>query len=141
MTMRPMLQLLLRLSSLGNRYIVIHLCDALQSTAHADGVCLGRWVKILHEILFFKTVLKAKKPPLGLPKSQGKAKQAKRTKKGHVPTLFFGPAPNTLKGGPSRGTTFSMRPPPSILQPHLSQNEETRTSCYLWMALGPRQAR
>lgn len=93
--MRPTPQLLLRLSSSGNRgtLLCIYAVRALQSTAHTDDACLGLWIKILHEILLFKMILKAKQKPLGLPKSHSKAKalKAKRTKKGHVPTLSFVP--------------------------------------------------
>lgn len=63
--------------------------------AQHDDAYLGRWVKVLHKILFYKMVPKAKKKTLGLSKLQGKveALEAKRTKKEHVLTLSFTPDP------------------------------------------------
>lgn len=113
-TVRPLSQALLRLSCSGKgRASPPIYANAQESTRQADDACLGRGVKILHGILFLKTVPKQRKIIRSSrshdvrPRLQG----PRKPRHGMFPLSPLPQTPGLPYPGPSGGTTLAVRPP------------------------------
>lgn len=140
MTVRPRPRLFLGLSCFGKRGASLSIYSALWSTLRVDGACLGRWVKILRRSCLSRLYRRPWASPShkARPGSEGQENQGRACSHSLLYSSHHTPIP--LKGGPSRGAVFAMRPSSTLL-PHVSQNEEMRAHFYLVMTLGPRRAR